>query len=71
MSMSIEYAAKLHGVSPRRMQLLASQERILGPDGVPVQKLSGVWIIPEGFSVKAGGRTRPRPKRAKHRRRKP
>lgn len=43
---SIRDAADAHGVTPRRIQTLAAAGRIPG-----ATKVSGVWLIPAGFTV--------------------
>lgn len=51
---SARQAAEAVGVSMRRIQQLAGAGRIPG-----AQRVAGVWLIPEGFTVTSAGRRRP------------
>lgn len=51
---SAREAAKIAGVSPRRIQRLAKDGRIPG-----TQFVSSVWLIPADFTIKAAKRQRP------------
>lgn len=51
---SVEQAAQILGVSPRRVRTLCAQERIKG-----AKLVSGVWVIPSKPVVIPGDRRRP------------
>lgn len=51
---STHQAAEALGVSPRRIQQLAVAGRIPG-----AQRVAGVWLIPEDFTVTSARRRRP------------
>ena len=51
---SVEEAAQILGVSPRRVRTLCTQERIKG-----AKLVSGVWVLPSKPAVIPADRRRP------------
>jgi hypothetical protein len=51
---SVTQAAKLLGVSARRMRVLCAQDRVSG-----AQKVGGMWVLPDNPRVSPAGRVRP------------
>ena len=51
---SITQAAKLLGVSGRRMRVLCAQDRVSG-----AVKVGGMWVLPDNPTVSPAGRVRP------------
>jgi len=51
---SVTQAAKLLGVSGRRMRVLCAQDRVRG-----AVKVGGMWILPDNPTVLPAGRIRP------------
>jgi hypothetical protein len=51
---SVDEAAQILGVSPRRVRVLCNQDRILG-----AKLISGVWVLPPKPEVIPAERSRP------------